>query len=192
MPEIHNPFWIGCERWPRCQEARRRTAEPSEAVAWMCPLMTKASRHRSKTDISSGCPNPPSGLRRQTCVRGDMMDESGDAATDTRPSRLKRSTSATYPTHRWCRKRRNRSHHTGHLAWPEEDLPLQLVLVPQASQPRSANYTARSTRHADRWTATPSGERQRLMLNREYSNQSVGLSAPGLEADMADFFSTYV
>ena len=41
-------------------------------------------------------------------------------------------------------------------------------------------------------TATPSGERQRLMLNREYSNQSVGLSAPGLEADMADFFSTYV
>ena len=33
-----------------------------------------------------------------------------------------------------------------------EDLPvpLQVVLVPQASQPRSAHYTARLTHHADR------------------------------------------
>ena len=78
------------------------------------------------------------------------MDESGDEAGDIRPSRLKRSTNATYLTHRWCRIRRNRSHHTGHFASPEKDLPTKLVLVPQASQPRSANYTARSTHHADR------------------------------------------
>ena len=116
----------------------------------MCPLMSKAKRHRSTTDISSGCPNPPSGLRRQTWIRPLVRDEAGDAAGDTRPSRLKRLTNATYPTHRWCRIRRKRSCHTDHLASPEEELPLQVVLVPQASQPRSAHYTARSTYHADR------------------------------------------
>ena len=40
-------------------------------------------------------------------------------------------------------------------------------------------------------TANTRYERRRLMLNRMSSDQSVGLSAPGLEADMADFSSTY-
>ena len=131
MPEIHKAFWIGCERWSRRQEARRRTAEPSEAIVWMCTLMSKASRHHSTTDISSGCPNPPSGLRRQTSVRASMVDESGNGAGDTRPWRLTWLTSPTYLTHRRCRIRRNR-------------------LVPQASQPRSANHTAHSTHREDR------------------------------------------
>ena len=108
----------------------------------MCPLMSKDKRRDSTTDISSGCPNPPSGLRRQTWIRPLVRDEAGDAAGDARPSRLKRLTNATYLTHRWCRIRRKRSCHTDHLASPEEELPLQVVLVPQASQPRSATYDA--------------------------------------------------
>ena len=150
MPEIHKAFWIGCERWSRRQEARRRTAEPSEAVVWMCPLMSKASRHHSTTDISSGCPNPPSGLRRQTSVRASMVDESGNRAGDTRPWRLSWSTNPTYLTHRWCRIRRNRSHHTVTSSRLKKTCRSAVVLVPQASQPRSANYTAHSTHREDR------------------------------------------
>ena len=116
----------------------------------MCPLMSKASRHHSTTDISSGCPNPPSGLRRQTSVRASMMDESGNRAGETRPWRLTWLTNPTYLTHRRCRIRRNRSHHTVTSSRLKKTCRSAVVLVPQASQPRSANYTAHSTHREDR------------------------------------------
>ena len=116
----------------------------------MCPLMSRASRHHSTTDISSGCPNPPSGLRRQTSVRASMLYESSNRAGDTRPWRLSWSTNPTYLTHRWCRIRRNRSHHTVTSSRLKKTCRSAVVLVPQASQPRSANYTAHSTHREDR------------------------------------------
>ena len=52
--------------------------------------------------------------------------------------------------HRWCRIRRNQSHHTATSRRLKKTCRSAVALVPQASQPQSANYTAHSTHREDR------------------------------------------